>query len=115
MSKLTHNLLGVIDYERVIQKRNENYAFLDKELGQYNRLSLSTPIAPYAYPFYCENGMEVKKKMAEKGIYVATLWPNVLDMESSIEKDFAENIIPLPVDQRYSILDLEIVVKELNI
>lgn len=114
MSKLTHNLLGVIDYERIIQKRNENYAFLAEKLRKNNRLQLNTPIASYAYPFYCENGMEVKKKMAEKGIYVATLWPNVLDMESSIEKDFAENILPLPIDQRYGITEMKTIEGELK-
>lgn len=114
MSELTHNLLGAIDYERVFQKRNENYAFLSEKLRKNNRLQLNTPIAPYAYPFYCENGMEVKKKMAEKGIYVATLWPNVLDMESSVEKDYAENILPLPVDQRYGITEMKTIEGELK-
>ena len=114
MSKLTHNILGAIDYKYVIQKRNGNYAFLDKELGKYNHLSLSTPIAPYAYPFYCEDGMALKKKLAEKGIYVATLWPNVLDMNVTVEKDYAENILPLPIDQRNCVDELMIVVGEIK-
>jgi len=32
MSKLTHNILGAIDYERVRRVRNENYGFFGKQL-----------------------------------------------------------------------------------
>ncbi len=37
-------------------------------------------------------------------MYVPTLWPNVLNEteKTSLEYKFAENILPLPVDQRYS-------------
>ena len=112
MSKLTHNILGAIDYEAVMQKREENFTFLHKYLGDKNKLKLRIPVGPYAYPFYCENGMAVKKKLAEKKIFVATLWPNVLDMEGTLEKDYAENILPLPCDQRYDLEDMMRIVEE---
>ena len=101
MSKLTQNLMCGIDYEAVRKQRNENYSLLAAKLGNCNSLALMAPDGPYAYPFYCKNGMKVKKKLATDGIYVATLWPNVLGLEGSLEKDYAENILPLPCDQRY--------------
>ncbi len=113
MSRLTHNILGAIDYERARMAREENYKHLEKELGKRNKLDFKMPKGPYAYPFYCENGMDIKKRLAEKKIFVATLWPNVLDMNGTLEKDFAENILPLPVDQRYSEDDMKYIVKEL--
>lgn len=106
MSALTHNLLRGIDYEQAQKKRNENYAVLDSLLGEKNRLCLTAPDGPYCYPFYCENGMEIKKKLAAHKIYVPTLWPNVLDMKGTLEKDYAENILPLPCDQRYDREDM---------
>lgn len=112
MSALTRNLLCGIDYEAVCQKRNENYALLENLLGSRNRLKLNAPDGPYVYPFYCQNGMEVKKRLAEKKIYVATLWPNVLQWEGTPEKDYAENILPLPCDQRYDANDMERIIKE---
>lgn len=112
MSKLTHNMLGAIDYAYVKQKREQNYTFLDAHLRNYNLLTLTNASGPYAYPFYCKNGMEVKKKLAEKKIYVPTLWPNVLDLEGTPEKDYAENILPLPCDQRYDFGDMERLVAE---
>lgn len=111
MSALTHNLLRAVDYETVRRRRNENYALLDAALGAVNSLSLHTPEGPYAYPFYCPNGMVIKKKLAKEGIFVATLWPNVLGMEDSLEKDYAENILPLPCDQRYDGEDMKQIVQ----
>lgn len=113
MSELTHEMLSVIDYERVKQIREENFAFLHAALGERNRLKLRMPEGPYAYPMYCENGMELKKKLAERKIYVATLWPNVLQMDDCLEKDYAENILPLPCDQRYTTEDMKTVISEL--
>ena len=106
MSELTKNLLRAIDYEAARKKRNENYARLADGLGGRNQLKLRTPDGPYAYPFYCERGMELKRKLAAEKIYVATLWPNVLEFEGTLEKDYAENILPLPCDQRYTAEDM---------
>ncbi len=106
MSKFTHNILGAIDYDEVKRKRNQNYAFLAQELAVKNKLKLKKVDGPYCYPFYCENGMEVKRKLAEKKIFVPTLWPNVLRLDGTLEKAFAENILPLPCDQRYDKEDM---------
>lgn len=106
MSELTHNLLRGIDYEYVRSKRNENYAFLHRMLGSKNKLQPTMPDGPFCYPFYCENGMALKKKLATYKIYVPTLWPNVLDMVGTLEKDYAENILPIPCDQRYELLEM---------
>lgn len=114
MSALTHNILGAIDYDFVKRRRNNNYIILDEHLKDRNQLVLSMPSGPYCYPFYCKNGIEMKKRLAEHKIFVATLWPNVLNMDDSIEKDYAENILPLPCDQRYDITDMLYVIKEIE-
>ena len=111
MSKLTHNILGAIDYKKVKKIREENYLFLHEHLKQTNRLILTIPEGPYAYPFYCKNGMELRRKMAEQKIYIPTLWPNVFCSDDLIAKDYAENILPLPCDQRYSCKNLNNLLK----
>ena len=113
MSELTHKMLSELDYERIKTIREENYAFLHKKLGENNKLNLRIPEGSYAYPFYCENGMAVKKKLAEKKIYVATLWPNVLGMDRTVEKDYAKNILPMPCDQRYGLFEMQSIIDEL--
>lgn len=114
MSDLTHNLLRAIDYEAVRQKRNENYAILAQALGQSNALPLTAPDGPYCYPYYCENGLEVKKRLAEKKIYIPTLWPNCLSADWPVEQDLAANILPLPCDQRYEPSDIYQMINEIE-
>jgi hypothetical protein len=116
MSKLTKNILGAIDYEKVKEIRDENYAYLESKLKKMNKLRLITPEGAFAYPFYLENGVEIRKKLAAKKIYIPTLWPNVLEdtPKDCLEHDYATNILPLPVDQRYSVEDMEYILEELE-
>lgn len=107
MSPVTRNILRAVDYEAVCDARNANYIQLSNALDAYNELKLSTPNGPYCYPFYCKNGLEVKKQLAQEKIYVATLWPNVLSYDGTLEKDYAENILPLPCDQRYGKVEIK--------
>lgn len=107
MSLLTQNILRAVDYELVRRKRNENYQFLHQQLGENNRLTLIAPDGPYCYPFYTHNGRELKKKLAAEKIYVPTLWPDLPKSTTSFEQDLAENILPLPCDQRYSLENME--------
>lgn len=109
MSKLTHNILGAIDYEKVRLIRENNYAFLEEKLSEINSLKLSTPIGAFAYPLYFKNGAKIRRMLGEKKIYIPTLWPNVIRAvpANSIEKDYAVNILPLPCDQRYDINDMQ--------
>ena len=110
MSKLTHNILGAVDYEAAKRRREDNFLFLSKALGERNLLKIECPAGPYAYPFYVQDGMTIKKQLAKRKIYVATLWPNVLGSGLDIETEFTENILPLPCDQRYSEEDMQRVV-----
>lgn len=106
MSKLTQNIMRAVDYEEARSIRERNFALLDEKLGKYNGIGIKLTEGPYVYPFYCENGMEIKKKLAQNKIYVATLWPEVIEMGQALERCFAENILPLPCDQRYDSEDM---------
>ncbi len=103
MSGLTMNLLHAIDYEQVKKARTENFALLHRELGNLNGLDVRLTEGAYAYPLLLDNGGELRKILAEKKIFVPTLWPNVLRETGaeSLEYNFAKNILPLPCDQRY--------------
>lgn len=112
MSKLTHNILGAIDYDKVIKIRNSNYAYLDIKLSVYNKLKLTVPVGAFAYPFYIENGIEIRRTLAQKNIYIPTLWPNVIkeNVHDSIEHKYASNILPIPCDQRYGIDEMQYII-----
>ncbi len=113
MSKLTRNLLCGVDYEYVKNTRTNNFAYLNKRLSKINKLVVKNVEGAFMYPLMIDNAQEVKKKLLEKKIYIPTLWPNVL---SDVPKDhweykLANNILPLPVDQRYDIEEMEYVIK----
>ena len=112
MSWLTHNLLGAIDYDYIKSSREANYRFLDSILGSKNILKTVCPAAPFAYPFYVSGGIEIRKKLAARKIYIATLWPYALTCGDDVAEDYAANILPLPCDQRYNQEDMKILSQE---
>lgn len=116
MSKLTENLLHGIDYERVRQRRTENFAFLHERLHGINRLNLTIPEGAFMYPLYLENGAEIRKKLQAMKIYIPTLWPAVFALCGKMEPeyDMAKNILPLPVDQRYWTEEMEYLADEVR-
>ena len=109
MSKGTHNLLRTIDYERAKHARENNFAYLHKGFGAVNRLNVRLPEGPYMYPLWLQNGAEIRKRLQTEKIYIPILWPNVLKSlpETEAEHQLAENILPLPVDQRYTENDMK--------
>lgn len=115
MSKLTKNLLCGIDYEKVKQKRIENFKFLDEKLSEINLLK-DLKTGNFSYPLLLENGAEIRKKLQENKIFIPTLWPDVLENcdENSIEYRYAKNILPLPIDQRYGMEEMGFIINEIR-
>lgn len=103
MSKLTENLLHAVDYEKIKKQRTENFEYLHRKIGDRNQLDIVIPEGAFMYPFYIENGGEIRRALVENHIYVPILWPNVLEQcrETETEYKMAQNILPLPCDQRY--------------
>lgn len=113
MSPITKNILRAVDYDDVRSRRNANYKTLAAALDKINPLRLTQPEGAYVYPFYAENGMEIKRALAAKKIFVPTLWPNVLECGAEFERGLTENILPLPCDQRYGEEDMQRIIDEL--
>ena len=53
--------------------------------------------------------------MQEKKIYIPTLWPSVFDFSKANDAEYfmAENILPLPIDQRYEEEDMDFIIAAL--
>ena len=107
MSKLTYNLLHGIDYGEVKKRRKENFEYLHERLHRINHLSLQT--AMFMYPLMIKNGSEIRKRLQTEKIYIPILWPTVFNIctQDDVEYKMSENILPLPIDQRYDISDME--------
>jgi hypothetical protein len=65
------------------------------------------------YPFMIDKGPEIRKKLQARKIYIPTLWPMVFKVANAddIEFNMADCILPLPIDQRYGIDDMDRMVK----
>ena len=112
MSRLTKNLMSGIDYELIKQKRRENYNRIHNRLSGINLLdvALSDNDTPMVYPLLIEN-KDIKKKLIAEKLYVATYWPGLENVcpADSMAIYLRDYVIPLPVDQRYSIEDIDAV------
>jgi len=118
MAKMTQRLLQSIDYQMIIEKRQYNFEYLHSVLQQANKLdiNINNEMVPMVYPYFVENGEELKKKLIAKNIYTATYWPNVFNwvQKESNEYLFANQLLSLPIDQRYEKKDMEYILNILK-
>ena len=117
MSKLTGRILQSIDYENVKSIRKQNFKFFDKIYSDINQLKFDVDdnISPMVYPLLLEvDGL--REYLINKKVFVATYWGVVTGRvkEADFEYKLTRFLIPLPVDQRYTIDDLKIISKLLE-
>lgn len=113
MSKLTERLLSNFEYEKCRKIRNRNFLFLHERLSKYNQLVIDTSTlnGPMVYPFL--NPMtNLKETLINNKIYVANYWNEVRKRVTmqSYERYLSENLVPLPIDQRYGRDDMTYIV-----
>lgn len=116
MSKLTENILRSFDYDKIELSRKQNYYYLNEKLEKYNRLQMKASGCPYMYPFMIENADQLREKLIEEKIYVPVFWKSALEKKeiNDLEVDYVNNIIPLPIDQRYGEKEMCIIVESIE-
>lgn len=115
MSHFTRNYLNAIDYYKILKQRLKNYRYLSSKLSDINMLDISKLELSYMYPFFFGEGTDLRDYLQKKGIYSQMLWPNVLwNGSSKDEINLAQQAVLLPIDQRYSINDMEQIVSAVN-
>lgn len=122
MSGLSQLLLSRIDIETTKKKRFVNYRFLYDHL-QGN--SICRPVdrnmdeltcAPLFFPIYMKDRSAFQKRLAQQEIYAPVLWPvhtDALLINDRVKKIYDE-ILMLPIDQRYGKDDMKRIVKVIN-
>lgn len=110
MSRLTEALLANIDYAAIAQVRRANFTHLHGALKEANPLKFTIAVdsVPMIYPFGTDD-MELRKRLIANKVYVATYWPGICDdaKTPSLERNLVNKVIPIPIDQRYTIDDME--------
>lgn len=114
MSFLTKKLLKNIDFDMALQRRNKNFFQLHESLKSINQF---TPIidsqevnGAMVYPFLKKENYKLRPKLIQNKVFVAKYWQNVLDWlkgEDCFESYLVNNLIPLPIDQRYEKVEMD--------
>lgn len=113
MSRLTRRLLGDIDFDSAKGIRISNFNYLHERLKETNKIkiNMSSSSVPMVYP-YLAAATDLRSKLIENRIFVATYWPNVFKWctDNELEHSLAANILPLPIDQRYGFAEMDRIV-----
>lgn len=115
MSDTTMQILYHINYGKVIARRRENFQYLHNALAEKNQLQLpafDSFVCPMVYPFMTSKDSNLRKKLIGNKIFVAKYWPNVEQVEEfELEGNMANNVIPIPCDQRYGRDDMDRIIE----
>jgi hypothetical protein len=123
MSRLTKTILSSIDHIYVREKRLTNFNHLHHVLAKKNAISSSIENAltsesfvPFCYPLQTQNADLIRVKLIKNNIYVPTYWPELRNSSelNDAELNFVNNIICLPIDQRYGELDMVRIIDSLK-
>ena len=106
MSRLSEQLLAGADHAEVARLRRRNFALLDEHLAAHNELrwTLGAAQVPLCYPFLTARP-GLRAELRDARIYVAQYWRELGDPDRAVparERRLAADLLPLPVDQRYS-------------
>ena len=111
MSDISKNILECISITQLQAKRKKNYGQLKGKLKNVPvKDVLSTDnFVPLVYPVYVENRNQFRQYLMENKIYCAVHWPLAgTGLETDLDAvKIYENIISLPIDQRYESMHME--------
>lgn len=117
MSVLTQKVLSSIRYDMVWERRESNFKYLHSKLKNDNKLKIITNSVhgPMVYPFLTEEE-NLRKYLIQNGVFAEQYWPEVLkrDNINSFESEISTKMCALPIDQRYSVQEMEIIVDLIN-
>ncbi|AOM75916.1 hypothetical protein [Pedobacter steynii] len=110
MSALSQKILSGIDYKTCRYRRNSNFMYLHDFLEAYNDYAFDASVVngPMIYPLL-SSSPNLRDKLLDKQIYVASYWPNVLEWTTKMmyEHYLTSHLIALPIDHRYTHADMK--------
>ena len=108
MSSFTMSCLRKVDASSAKHRRLENFKYLHSHLQTSFPLEMSEDDVPMVYPYITED-IGLRSRLIQQKIFVASYWPGVTNCG-----DLQNRILPLPIDQRYGVDDMERIVREVK-
>jgi hypothetical protein len=117
MSKFSQRILSSIDYRHIKETRIQNFQFLHDKLANVNEIKLGDRYSHFCYPLYLKDGQAYRSKLILNKVFIPQYWKSVLNSEYSNDYDklLAQNILPLPIDQRYGLSEMKFIIDRLGI
>lgn len=116
MSVLTQKLLDTVDYSEIAQVRLRNFRYLHARLQHLNVMPIPEHLtcAPLCYPFL-NHQKGVREALYSARIYTATFWQDATARlnPDDYEQSLIDSLLPLPVDQRYDLADMQTIVENI--
>lgn len=112
MSKSTQNMLCGIDYGIAMERRGQNFDFLNENLKKENKLEVNNRGGYFTYPFLVENGVRLRNYLNQNNIYTPCFWPEHRDSQNKRSAFLSSNIVPLTIDHRYGDAEMRRIVQE---
>ena len=119
MSDLSMLILKhAVDWQKVSERRRDNYKFLASELGQIALIpELTNDVVPLGFPVRLQERDRIRQALFAEKIYPQVHWPIAGFVPFGFEAShrLASEIMTLPCDQRYNRSDMERVVRQLRL
>lgn len=122
ISEFSAALLSQIEYTAVIARRRANFHYYHTQIRALNFLPINMELdtlppdtVPFCYPLLLSRtGRLDRQTLFNHNLFVPTLWPDVLERQSigfEWERQLTQSLLPLPVDHRYSMEEIDFVIK----
>lgn len=110
ISMVSEKLMKTINYHEVRAIRNENFNFFRKEFQELNQIYINNDATDcFCYPLLLEKAID-KQVLFNQNIFIPSYWMDVVQRESikdfKFERRLSTELLPLPIDHRYSKKDL---------
>lgn len=115
MSRITKRILDSLDYKSIALKREKNFLFLHTHLASINDYPIEIDASfngPMIYPLLIKNGYSLRDRLIKEQIYIASYWPEIKTRDGAplFECSLVDNLLPLSIDQRYTLTDMQRIV-----
>lgn len=107
MTLSTQLMMSNINYDYASQRRAENFRILHSHLGVYNKIDPRENAGLFFYPLFINDGCRLRAYLNSVKIYTPMLWPELKNAENPRTSQLVNDIVYLPIDQRYGESDME--------
>ena len=117
ISEVSEGLLRGVDTTWVADVRRQNFNFMHAALKEVNCLPIGqVSDVPFCYPYLPASPID-RNGLNAKGIFVPSLWPDIASRGIEgfdFEKRISVELLPLPIDHRYTPADLQYILDYLR-